>query len=555
MLLKVSIAIGNTNSNTTLHSAELLIVLVFLLFFSLQSVDGEESRLMGLQHDTADLPTKDASKFYPELLTTLRRLCHTYLHFEECVELVGLVCVETDHKTKDTYSIKELVKRGLLPKQRTHERQQAELEASEAKFVAAVLSRSESEGNQSGLSDTQHPLDSKGLRSEASSVCGDTSTRPAADEPQVPNPSSVASSQSPQGRSNVMDTESGVNNPAEASPSSSACRPESDAGVSCPPQRQHEEDARSQCQRSEPVRPGHETTPTHSLPYHSYDETDHSGQPGSLQRKDHDGSALIRNKSRAAPSLWQSQCQDECVYCRLGESHKVVVSDDGVVSHVVHNGPALGQVYRIDLSNRSEENEVEMDEDLPVGEVRSREEVHISNEESMDRAASIESSDSFMEVGIVSKINHAQHLLASPTHPASPASFPVSDQTPPPDPDPDPYPPPSPDHTSARVSLSSDPTHLHAEASLPHPTHLHAETPPSHPTQTSVIKEVFNPQHSAAVKTEPTSSASNTFSTGKVTAARNEASVDDGDLPLDMSLVKDETDNNADDADLPESAR
>ena len=158
-----------------------------------------------------------------------------------------------------------------------------------------------------------------------------------------------------------------------------------------------------------------------------------------------------------------------------------------------------------------------------------------------------------MEVGIVSKINHAQHLLASPTHPASPASFPVSDQTPPPDPDP--YPPPSPDHTSARVSLSSDPTHLHAEASLPHPTHLHAETPPSHPSQTSVIKEVFNPQHSAAVKTEPTSSASNTFSTGEVTAARNEASVDDGDLPLDMSLVKDETDNNADDADLPESIR
>lgn len=525
----------------TLHSTELI-----CLFFSLQGVEGEESRLMGLQHDATDSPKKDASKFYPELLITLRRLCHTHLHFEECVELVGLVCVETDHKTKDTYSIKELVKRGLLPKQRTHERQQAELEASEAEFVAAVLSRCESEGNKSGLTESQHQPVGMDVHSEVSADCGDTSMRQGS-SPQISNPAGVSSPQSAHGQDHLTDTEDGNSNPMETSRSSSVCRPESDAGATCLPQKQYEEDAPSHSQKSDPVRPGHETTSAHSLPYHSYDETDHSGQSGSLQHRDRDSSALIRNKSHDTPNLWHSQCQDQCVSCRLGETHKVVVSDDGVVSHVVHNGPALGQVYRIDLSNHCEENEAEIDEALPTVAVKSREEVQIGDEESTDRAASMESTDSFMEVGIVSKINHAQHLLASPTHHTSPASFPVSDQTPPPDPDP--YPPRSPDHASPRVSLPIDSTHLHAETLPSHPIHVHAATPPSHPSQTSVIKEVFNTQHSAAVKTEPTSSVSNTFSTGKVTATTNVSSVDDGDLPLDMSLVKDETDNNADDAD------
>ena len=517
--------------------------------------------MTGLQHDADDPSTKDESKFYPELLTTLRRLCHAHLHFEECVELVGLVCVETDRKTKDTYSIKELVKRGLLPRQRTHERHQAELEASEAESVAAVLSRFEGTGNNSGLSDSLHQPGDMDTHSEASADCHDTlSSRPGS--PQASQPSRSASPQSSQGQGQLTNTGDGVGDSTETSQSSSVCRLESDAGgVICLSPNPYEEGAH--CRRSDTVGPGHETTSahSHSVPCHSYDETDHSGQPESMRHRDHhrDASTPVKNKVHTAPGPWQSLCRgDHCGSCKLGESHKVVVSDDGMVSHVVHNGPALGQVYRIDLSNHSGENEAEMDDELPPDTVKSREEVQMGDEESRDRAASMESTDSFMEVGIVSKINHAQRLLASPSPRTSPTSFPVSDQTPPPDPDP--YPPRSPGHASAHATTAPDSTHLHAEAPPSHPSHLRAEAPPSHPThnhaealpshssQTSVIKEVFNPQHSAAVKSEPTSSSSSAFSTGEVTTASNDMSVD-GDLPLDMSLVKDEIDNSADDAD------
>lgn len=86
---------------------------------------------------------KNPEKFYPALVVAMRQLCHTHLHFEECVELMGLICVEIDHIHKDNFSLKEVVRSATRPKVRSHERDQTQLETSEAEAVAAVLDKSE----------------------------------------------------------------------------------------------------------------------------------------------------------------------------------------------------------------------------------------------------------------------------------------------------------------------------------------------------------------------------------------------------------------------------
>lgn len=83
---------------------------------------------------------KDPSQFYPGLIAALRRLCHAHLTFSECVEVMGLICVEIDHMRKDNYSLKEVVCNGSRPKGRVHERDQAQHEAIEADAVSAALS-------------------------------------------------------------------------------------------------------------------------------------------------------------------------------------------------------------------------------------------------------------------------------------------------------------------------------------------------------------------------------------------------------------------------------
>ena len=74
------------------------------------------------------------SKFYLELIAILRRLCHTYLVFDDCLEIDGLICVEADHANQERYNIKEVIKHGQQTTSHNYD-----VESAEAKWAAAVL--------------------------------------------------------------------------------------------------------------------------------------------------------------------------------------------------------------------------------------------------------------------------------------------------------------------------------------------------------------------------------------------------------------------------------
>ncbi|XP_005092205.1 uncharacterized protein LOC101861939 [Aplysia californica] len=53
--------------------------------------------------------------FLPALIASIRQLCHTHFSFDECIEIVGLLCLEVDKKKKENFSVNELVKTGIKP--------------------------------------------------------------------------------------------------------------------------------------------------------------------------------------------------------------------------------------------------------------------------------------------------------------------------------------------------------------------------------------------------------------------------------------------------------
>ena len=486
-------------------------------------MDGGESSIMDPQYSTAELAVKDSSQFYPALVRSLRKLCLTYLQFEECVEVMGLICVEIDHKSKHNHSVKEVIRRALLPKQRTHERHQSEQEASEAELVASVLSTM---GNKEGFgartSDSVSPQVSTGSNNAVLRHSG---------HPRVSATAVGASLYSAQGHIQLPGTSW---DRADACSDSFMSKTTNgiDVDKSVLPQNPYMDGTDFQQSTAQTV----PTQTSSCASYRNYDETDHAAQPVGTHPVERDASASS-NKAQPVAGLWQSLTPDQpaCltdhhVSCKTGETHKVVMSDDGLVSHVVQSGPVPNQVYRIDLSNHGEEGDREFSSVLPAGSSQRREEGHVGGGESRDRAASIESTDSFMEVGIVSKINHAQRLLASPTDQPSPEASPVSDFTH--HTQPDPFPSQSSDPASALVSSAADPSRP-LTGSSPHPNH------------TSVIKQVISSEVSAAVKAETAASSCDAISTGKTTTSKR-LSMDEGDLPLDMSVVKEEEENECD---------
>ncbi|CAG5130868.1 unnamed protein product [Candidula unifasciata] len=51
----------------------------------------------------------DRKDFLPTLIATVRQLCYTHFDFNECIEIVGLLCLEFDKAHKENFSINECV--------------------------------------------------------------------------------------------------------------------------------------------------------------------------------------------------------------------------------------------------------------------------------------------------------------------------------------------------------------------------------------------------------------------------------------------------------------
>ncbi|KAL8623220.1 hypothetical protein ACOMHN_041912 [Nucella lapillus] len=498
---------------------------------------GDDSMETTDQDDGDSATKKNPAEFVPALKKMLRHLCYTYLHFDDCVELVGLICVEIDHKSKDNHSIREVVRRGLVPKERTHERPQCELEANEAELVMRTMSRlARKDVVTMGGKDSMNGQVSAGGDDAETTLGSGTELTVSASHHRPQEQDSESRTSWGDGGEYCEDTVS--KDMSESTDNTSIVGPSEQGDTLCSMSVSH-------------------TTEIHGQPLHSYDETDHHAAmtAGSSHQVDCSNSSVVTSSKDGAHSLstsWlttqnhsqQGMClsagspthdREQCMLCLSRDvPNKVVVSGDGMVSHVVHNGPLSRQVYRIDLSNHQHTCDIDLDLGLHGGLPKDP-----AGEQSRDRAASIESTDSFMEVGIKSQINNAQRLLASP-------SPPTDQSKPSPVPSPvvslvadsslratfDAFPPPHSPHSDSALatdSLAVECPSVHFDASSSHP---------------SVIKQVTHPPDKAAShKTDPPPACSSQVSFPSEERNASPRNVSDGDLPLDMSVVKEEGDS------------
>ncbi|XP_076435927.1 uncharacterized protein LOC143275589 isoform X2 [Babylonia areolata] len=494
--------------------------------------------------DHTDLPSRDASEFYPELKKMLRQLCYKHLYFDDCVEIVGIICVEIDHKSKDNHSIKEVVRRGLTPRERTHERRQSDLEASEAELVTLAMSRvAKTDGGHVSFGGHDGMVaDGPASTSEGAGTTHFNSNTVSGHDPAVS--ASLHHGQRPvQDGGDSRTNWDGGGEDCEAAASVPGELSETDDGSTTPIQ--YSEHAPCPVTVSQ-------TAEIHSQSLQSYDETDHAIMTAGLHQTVGDTSLVTAGKtaSYTVPSTWLAQNHGQdgmCVSvgspshsgehgvsCPPDEVHnKVVVSDGGLV---LHNEPmSHPQVYRVDLSSQEHSCEMEVDLALQGGLAQPTDPV---GEQSRDRAASIESTDSFMEVGILSQINHAQRLLASPS---------PTDQS-------KPSPVPSPvislvADSSLRAAFNAFPAHPSETALTSDPLAVGCSpdrmNSSSHPNHTSVIKQVSHLDKPVSHKTEPPvlPSSEASFLAEERNASPARVPVNEGDLPLDMSVVKEEEDS------------
>ncbi|ESO86493.1 hypothetical protein LOTGIDRAFT_235314 [Lottia gigantea] len=57
---------------------------------------------------------KNPSQFFPALVRSIHKLCHRYYSFGDCVQVVGLICLEVDNGKKENFSIKEMVHKPFM---------------------------------------------------------------------------------------------------------------------------------------------------------------------------------------------------------------------------------------------------------------------------------------------------------------------------------------------------------------------------------------------------------------------------------------------------------
>ncbi|XP_050396900.1 uncharacterized protein LOC126815353 [Patella vulgata] len=71
----------------------------------------------GLTEDNEDedsMETKNPSLFFPALVRCIHKLCHRHYSFGDCVQVMGLICLEVDNGKKENFSIKEMVHKPFM---------------------------------------------------------------------------------------------------------------------------------------------------------------------------------------------------------------------------------------------------------------------------------------------------------------------------------------------------------------------------------------------------------------------------------------------------------
>ena len=99
--------------------------------------------------------------FFPALLKSIRQLCSKHYSFEECIEVVGLLCLEIDKKRKESINVNELVKSNASDT--SHYVSKSHSEQNGKQSTSNVPLTTLPQANETSTSDTKDSLDVKAI--------------------------------------------------------------------------------------------------------------------------------------------------------------------------------------------------------------------------------------------------------------------------------------------------------------------------------------------------------------------------------------------------------